>query len=126
MIVNQTEEGLCAMLFNESVFRRADFCFALYRLKKVDVTTLYDSWFNRAKSFDLKSYPAQAEGYAYQIPGSLEPGELLFVPGINESILKKKDKKLSLIYFVLRNRLPLYIPWKVTTKEGKTLLLKSR
>ena len=81
MIVNQTEEGLCAMLFNESVFRRADFAL-LVQAEKLDGLTLYDSWFNRAKSFDLKSYPAQAEGYAYQIPGSLE---LLFVPGINRA-----------------------------------------
>ena len=55
------------MLFNESVFRRADFAL-LVQAEKLDGLTLYDSWFNRAKSFDLKSYPAQAEGYAYQIP----------------------------------------------------------
>ena len=101
MIVNQTEEGLCAMLFNESVSRRADFAL-LVQDEKLDGLTLYDPWFNCAKSFDLKSYPAQTEGYAHQILGSLEP-----------DILR------------LEKQTTLYIPWKVTTKGGKTLQLKA-
>ena len=124
MIVNQTEEGLCAMLFNESVFRRADFAL-LVQAEKLDGLTLYDSWFNRAKSFDLKSYPAQAEGYAYQIPGSLEPGESCFLCLESIEHIKEEGQKIEPDILCLEKQTTLYIPWKVTTKEGKTLQLKA-
>lgn len=124
MIVNQTEEGLCAMLFNESVFRRADFAL-LVQDEKLDGLTLYDSWFNRAKSFDLKSYPAQAEGYAYQIPGSLEPGESCFLCLESIEHIKEEGQKIEPDILCLEKKTTLYIPWKVTTKEGKTLQLKA-
>lgn len=124
MIVNQTEEGICAMLFNESVFRRADFAL-LVQAEKLDGLTLYDSWFNRAKSFDLKSYPAQAEGYAYQIPGSLEPGESCFLCLESIKYIKEEGQKIEPDIFRLEKQTTLYIPWKVTTKGGKTLQLKA-
>lgn len=124
MIVNQTEEGLCAMLFNESVSRRADFAL-LVQDEKLDGLTLYDPWFNCAKSFDLKSYPAQTEGYAYQILGSLEPGESCFLClEIIEHIKEEGLKIESDIHFP-EKQTTLYIPWKVTIKEGKTLQLKA-
>ena len=124
MIVNQTEEGLCAMLFNESVSRRADFSL-LVQDDKLDGLTFYDPWFNRAQSFDLKPYPAQTEGYAHQILGSLEPGESCFLClEIIEHIKEEGLKIESDIHFP-EKQTTLYIPWKVTIKEGKTLQLKA-
>ena len=124
MIVNQTEEGLCAMLFNESVSRRADFSL-LVQDDKLDGLTLYDPWFIRAQSLDLKPYPAQTEGYAHQILGSLEPGESCFLClEIIEHIKEEGLKIESDIHFP-EKQTTLYIPWKVTIKEGKTLQLKA-
>ena len=124
MIVNQTEEGLCAMLFNESVSRRADFAL-LVQDEKLDGLTLYDPWFNCAKSFDLKSYPAQTEGYAHQILGSLEPGESCFLCLESIKHIKEEGQKIEPDILRLEKQTTLYIPWKVTIKEGKTLQLKA-
>ena len=124
MIVNQTEEGLCAMLFNESVSRRADFAL-LVQDEKLDGLTLYDPWFNRAQSFDLKPYPTQTEGYAHQILGSLEPGESCFLCLESIEHIKEEGQKIESDIHFLEKQTTLYIPWKVTIKEGKTLQLKA-
>ncbi len=125
MIVNQTEEGICAMLFNESVFRRADFAL-LVQDEKMDGLTLYDSWFNCAKSFDLKSYPAQTEGYAHQILGSLEPGESCFLCLESIKYIKEEGQKIEPDIFRLEKQTTLYNSVESNYQRGKNSAAKSR
>ena len=122
MMVNQTEDGLCAMLFNESVSRSADFAL-LVQDEKMDILTLYDPWFNRARSFALKSHPVSVEGYAYQILTSLEPGESCFL--CIEPMEHFREEEQELDVPCLEKQTTLSIPWKVATKDGKNLHLNA-
>ncbi len=124
MMVTQTEDGLCAMLFNESVSRRADFAL-LVQDEKLDGMVLYDPWFNRTKSFSLKSHPAQVDGYAYQVLGSLEPGESYFLCLESVEQIQKEGHELEFDILCLEKQNTLYIPWKVSVGEKETLQLNA-
>ena len=124
LTVNQTEDGLCAMLFNESVSRKADFTI-LIQDEKLDGLTFYDPWFNRTKNFDLKSHPTQFEGYAYQIQGSLESGEGCFLCLEPVEHIREEGRSLEVDFPCLDQQTTLSIPWKVTLEDGKTLQLKA-
>jgi hypothetical protein len=122
LMVNQMENGLCVMLFNESVSKRADFSL-LVKDKQLDGCTIYDPWNNQAHSFTLKAYSTELDEYAYAVPLRLEPGESCFLCLEPVEEIRKAGHTVAEALCTLEQQETLLLPWRVCASgEGELVL----